>query len=659
MVNKKNMIIILCLISFLLSDNFKSGSINIITTNDIHGVIGEQDAYFMNPHFPPKIIGGSAYYKYLRELENHLPEKENDLLILDGGNFFQGHPLGIVDSGKTIIKWMNKIKYDAMVPGQYDFLFGYENLLNLSSIAEFPIIASNIFYSDNNQHVFKPYSIVEIQEVKIGIIGIASSNMNNLVLNKNIRGIYFSDEINAIEEWIPKVKDLGADVVVILSSLGIPWDRKKVYKKFLDNLNNEQNNYPLNSLSLGYYADGADLIISGGVSKGYRTPWYDRNSHVYIFQNYGNGTEFGHFLLKYDLVNKDFKGFDYVVKNSISQTLFIDDFSFDDKKYYWIKNEVSKAIEDVYNVNWYYKSTPDNDSFEEDDAKQNKKRYDEIQNRIDIFSENQINDKKINKWDIPNIDTDGIDVITWNCEFFPTAGDSTIEALSEIVADLNPDIIAFQEIKQRGWFDKMMKLLPDYNFVISQQSSFMDQAIIFKKNQFDFVKRIEIFAENDYNFAGRPPLQCDLIYKPSNKKLSIINLHMKCCDSGLPRRKKASQMLYDYLESKMTNSHKNYIVLGDWNDDLKDEEDEHCFMPFILDKNYIFPTYDITFDISQATYPKEPYVSFLDHILITTSLISENKSYDIKTLPIDKYMGGFNIYEQYISDHMPVLFSFK
>ena len=109
----------------------------------------------------------------------------------------------------------------------------------------------------------------------------------------------------------------------------------------------------------------------------------------------------------------------------------------------------------------------------------------------------------------------------------------------------------------------------------------------------------------------------------------------------------------------MTNSHKNYIVLGDWNDDLKDEEDEHCFMPFILDKNYIFPTYDITFDISQATYPKEPYVSFLDHILITTSLISENKSYDIKTLPIDKYMGGFNIYEQYISDHMPVLFSFK
>ena len=76
--------------------------------------------------------------------------------------------------------------------------------------------------------------------------------------------------------------------------------------------------------------------------------------------------------------------------------------------------------------------------------------------------------------------------------------------------------------------------------------------------------------------------------------------------------------------------------------------------------NFIFPTYDITFDISQASYPKEPYVSFLDHILVTKSLINnDEKSYLVKTIPIDKYMGGFDVYEAYISDHMPVLFSFK
>ena len=51
-----------------------------------------------------------------------------------------------------------------------------------------------------------------------------------------------------------------------------------------------------------------------------------------------------------------------------------------------------------------------------------------------------------------------------------------------------------------------MTHLPDYDFIISQQSSFMDQAIIYKKNLFDLVDRKELFAENDYFFAGRPPL---------------------------------------------------------------------------------------------------------------------------------------------------------
>ena len=108
----------------------------------------------------------------------------------------------------------------------------------------------------------------------------------------------------------------------------------------------------------------------------------------------------------------------------------------------------------------------------------------------------------------------------------------------------------------------------------------MDQAIIYKWNSFELVNRMELFAENDYNFAGRPPLKCDFIYIPSGKKISMINLHMKCCDSGLVRRKRASKMLYDYIDNELQKDHKNYIILGDWNDDLKDADGEHCFDPF-------------------------------------------------------------------------------
>ena len=131
---------------------------------------------------------------------------------------------------------------------------------------------------------------------------------------------------------------------------------------------------------------------------------------------------------------------------------------------------------------------------------------------------------------------------------------------------------------------------------------------------------------------------------------------MKCCDSGLERRKKASQMLYEYLDKLVDVNEVSYIVLGDWNDDLKDKENEHCFTSFLNDDRYYFPTIEITNDLKQASYPKEPYVSFLDHIMVTKNLI--NTSYNVNTIMVDQYMGGFEIYESYISDHLPVLFSF-
>ena len=46
--------IVKILIFFSLSLFAKESFIDVITTNDLHGFLGEQDAYFMNPNFPPK-----------------------------------------------------------------------------------------------------------------------------------------------------------------------------------------------------------------------------------------------------------------------------------------------------------------------------------------------------------------------------------------------------------------------------------------------------------------------------------------------------------------------------------------------------------------------------------------------------------------------------
>ena len=629
----KHLLITLFLIGSVHTEPMK---INLVTTNDIHGMISSQTANFMNPQYPPTILGGAAFSKYVDELRDEVNNNGEGLLILDGGNIFQGHPLGIADGGNTMIEWMNRIGYDAMVPGSYDFISGAQNLNTLSLTANFPFLFSNLICNSCPliSKTIKPYIIREISGIKIGILGVVNSQLTELALAENLSGTDAKKEVLSIRKWVPEMKSNGAELIILLSSSGVPWNREDEYEKFRSDIINGKidENASLNALQLAYYLEDVDFVVAGGNSKGYWLPWYDPHSHTYVMQGYGGGTEFSHIKLLVDEHSHLFMGYETVIDGKASQTLLADDFQSNREDVKWIKNK----IEDSQYL--YYS---------ESISKPSKTQSPKSLNR--------------NDWDFPNLNkNDSIEIITWNCEFFPHANDSTILALAEAVLDLNADIIAFQELRRTGWFSKLMAYLPEYDFIVSQQASFMDLAIIYKNNMFELVRQIEPFAENDYNFAGRPPLQADLTYNKDgqNIPLSVINLHMKCCDSGLQRRQKAGQMLYEYLDEHY-DEQSNIIVLGDWNDDTKDDPGEHCFEPFFQDDRFYFTTREIAFDINQASYPKEPYVSFLDHIMISEKLLPRESSYDVKTILMGDFMGGYDVYETYISDHRPVLLSFS
>ena len=135
------LLISLLLFSYIHTEPIK---INLISTNDIHGVISPQKANFMNPQYPPTILGGAAFSKYVDELRIEADNIGEGLLILDGGNFFQGSLLGLADGGQTMIEWMNRIGYNALVPGSYDFISGAANLNVLANKATFPFLYSNL-----------------------------------------------------------------------------------------------------------------------------------------------------------------------------------------------------------------------------------------------------------------------------------------------------------------------------------------------------------------------------------------------------------------------------------------------------------------------------------------------------------------------------------
>ena len=239
-----------------------SNDIDLVTTNDLHGFIVEQDATFMNPMHPPKIIGGSGFYKYVQDNI----DKDNSF-ILDGGNFFKGHPMSVVDSGKTMIEFMNKVGYTALVPGSDDFIYGSENLNDLASISDFPFLITNLECNDCDlsSDNFMPYFIKEIEGTKFGFLGIVDSELVNKIPSDKIKGIKITNLKDCLDKW-STILDSLADIKIILTSTGVPYDREIAYNEFIQKIQNKEEEGILNAVKLGYYADGTDLIIAGGVS---------------------------------------------------------------------------------------------------------------------------------------------------------------------------------------------------------------------------------------------------------------------------------------------------------------------------------------------------------------------------------------------------------
>lgn len=629
--------LLLCL-SFLAAQRAEPVVVNVLFTNDLHGVFGKQDATFMNPEYPPKLSGFAGFAGYHKQIKSAAAESGEGLLTLDAGNFFQGHPIAVMDKGKSAIDMMNPF-YDALVPASYDFIFGIENLQKLDGNSQIPFLGGNI--EVGGKAPFKPYIIKEFSGVKVGIVGIIAQATRFSALRRNMKNTRITAEYDALKKWIPAAKADGADVVIVLTSTGVPYDREDVYDAFQDSLNAGvfDPSKPMNSMVLAHHAEGADLIVSGGVSRGYDTPWYDPTTHAAVLQNYGGGSEFGHVRLHINPETRVLERIETVDRSRVNLSLMDDEFNADPVVLSKAEAAEQKALEAVY--------APTNFS------------------RVAIANRavTQRAKPKTDRWKIPKIGKSGeLDIITWNLEFFPASAMETIDALVESISKLDVDMIALQEIRHTGWLSTLIKRLPEYDFIASQQASFMDLAIVYRKDRFKFIRQVEPFAENDYNYAGRPPLRGDFIYVDESGEeleLSVINLHMKCCSSGLERRQKAVRELHGYLDEHFKAGHKNYIVLGDWNDDIKDAPNEHSFHPLFEDERFYFPTERIVDDVANSTYPHEPWVSFLDHIMVSDALLPRKADFTIQTIMMDSFVGSMEEYERLMSDHRPVHLGFK
>ena len=615
-------------VSSLFSNSFK---LHLLFTNNIHGAIHQVPARFINPEFSPMLAGGAGAYTYVTNLRNEAKASGDFVMLTDAGNIFQGTQLGTNDGGSKIIQWMNWMAYDAFVPGIRDFDQGVENLSRLKKEANFPFLISNLEGIEGKED----YEILDFNGIKIGIIGLITPFLFDGLLPKNHEGVEVSDILKSLNAQIKKIRN-DVDLIFVLSHLGVPYDREDEYKNFISDIDQGKSHPIRNALELAHYANDVDVIITGGVSKGYNTPWVDPNTHTIVVQNYGNLTGIGHLILNIDQNKKIIENYSFPTERGIMVNLFTDDI--------WPNNTIQDSIK-----NWV-SSLPSLKKNNYSSLISDKESVDCSSKKAPLY----------NKVEVPAVGSDELlDIMTWNMERFPLKGDTTMKAVAEIIDDLDVDIIGVQEVIKIGDFAKMMSWLPGYDFILSQQSSFLEQAIIYKKNMFTLLGQDEPFAMDDYYFAGRPPLVADFLFHCGDIKqqICIVNMHLKCCGDGLYRRQQSMKQLHGFLKEKIENGENNIIVVGDWNDELQDTGIYQSFSPFINDQeNFLFATDRIVRDPSQQSYPTWP--SFLDHIMIGNGYfeVFENKG-QIRSVNIEEWIGGWSKYEDLISDHRPILLS--
>jgi len=263
---------------------------------------------------------------------------------------------------------------------------------------------------------------------------------------------------------------------------------------------------------------------------------------------------------------------------------------------------------------------------------------------------------------------DTFEIVTWNIEKFPKNKERTIAYVQRIIKAIDADVYAIQEVASINDFNQLVHALKGYEGYL-ESTYFAGLAYIYNKERVQINEIYEIYTTSEYWKAfPRSPMVMDLTFKGA--RMIVINNHFKCCGDGIldatnhddqeAKRYKASVLLKQYIDTHFSDL--NVLLVGDLNDRLTDAAANNVFTPYFEDsENYRFVDYEIAAGNSTSwSFPTWP--SHLDHILITNELFDEYSNEDtvIEVLKVEEYItGGWNAYENEITDHRPVAFKFK
>ncbi|MBN2851999.1 MAG: 5'-nucleotidase C-terminal domain-containing protein [Clostridia bacterium] len=225
------LIVLVLLLSVLMPSSVFAADTTIVIahTNDIHARVFEGDG-----------IGLAKISTLVSELRAANP----NTLLMDAGDAFHGQTFATLEKGASIVEVYNLMGYDVMTPGNHDFNYGYERLLELADMADFPILSANVL-KENGTALLEPYTVKTVGGVKVGIFGLTTPETTYKTHPDNVMGLTFADPVVKAQAMVTLLESLGCQVIVGLFHLGL--DEASVDT----------------SAKVAMEVDGIDVIIDG------------------------------------------------------------------------------------------------------------------------------------------------------------------------------------------------------------------------------------------------------------------------------------------------------------------------------------------------------------------------------------------------------------
>lgn len=268
-----------------------------------------------------------------------------------------------------------------------------------------------------------------------------------------------------------------------------------------------------------------------------------------------------------------------------------------------------------------------------------------------------------------------LDIASWNIEWFgDTSNGPTNEALQlqnarDVIAGADMDIWGVAEIVSLAQWNNLKAQLPGYAGFIAKEPNVVNGAafysdfnnteqnvgILYKTSIATVTDARVILTANDFDFAGRPPMQVTLrvTLNGATENIVVIVLHAKCCSDSdsWTRRRNAANTLKSYLDANFPTQ--KVWVIGDFNDDVDTSIAPGHATPYANFVNdtarYRFPTKALS-DSGIASTTSFP--DTIDHHLNTNEANATYVAGSVEVFRVDSFIPN---YGSTTSDHFPVL----